>query len=54
MSYDSGPGQPYGLGPRLSKDQGADRPPVPTGEIEERRPTPNATGDPEQEEAEVD
>jgi hypothetical protein len=58
MSYDPGPGQPYGLTNKLDKDagDGFTRAPdfPPTGEVEERRPTPNASDDPEQEPAEID
>ena len=53
-NYDPGPGQGYGLGPRLTKDDADDRQPIPSGGTEKRRPTPNASGDPEQERAESD
>jgi hypothetical protein len=53
-NHDPGPGQPYGCGPRLDKDSGdgIDRT-IPTGGVEERKPTPNAA-DTAEEPAEVD
>jgi hypothetical protein len=59
MTFDPGPGQPYGCGSRLDKDAGeqferAAQRPEDIGGVEERRPTPNASDSPEQEPAEVD